>query len=130
MEKCVGWCFFGPAPRSFIQPEDVLAAVNALTGWDVTYDEVLSIGERATNLARLFNMREGFSRADDTLPHRVFQGLENGALAGHSIPRAEFEQALTTLYTYKGWDVNTGNPTRERLDALSLGWAADQLGIK
>lgn len=130
MEKCVGWCFFGPAPRSFIQPADVLAAVNALTGWDVTYAEMLEIGERATNLARLFNQREGFSRANDTLPERVFHGLENGALQGHSIPRDAFEQALDDLYAFKGWDVRTGNPARPRLEQLSLGWAADWVGIR
>ena len=38
--------------------------------------ELLRIGERATNLARLFNVREGFSGADDTLPERLFQPLE------------------------------------------------------
>ena len=34
-EKVLGLCFFGPAPRSFIQVEDVVAAVRAATGWDV-----------------------------------------------------------------------------------------------
>ena len=66
--------------------------------------EVLQIGERATNMARIFNLREGFSRKDDTLPERLFQPLENGALEGHAMPREEFEQALTHLYQLKGWD--------------------------
>ena len=44
------------------------------------------------------------------------------------MPRDEFEQALTVLYGLKGWDAETGDPTRERLEALSLGWAADLLG--
>ena len=61
-EKVLGLCFFGPAPRSFIQVDDVVGAVRAATGWDVTVDELLEIGERAVNLARLFNVREGFSR--------------------------------------------------------------------
>jgi aldehyde:ferredoxin oxidoreductase len=88
-------------------------------------DEALQIGERATNMARVFNIREGFSRKDDTLPERLFQGLENGPLKGNTLPRDEFEQALTVLYELKGWDVETGRPARERLEALSLGWAAD-----
>jgi aldehyde:ferredoxin oxidoreductase len=125
LEKTVGFCFFGPAPRSFILPEDVLNAINVATGWNMDMAEALSVGERGTNLARLFNAREGFSRKDDTLPERLFQGLENGALKGQSMPRQDFEQALTRLYTLKGWDSETGTPSRQRLEELSLGWAAD-----
>ena len=126
-EKVIGYCFFGPAPRSFIQPEDVLLSVNAATGWDLTIEDLLDIGERGTNMARIFNMREGFTRADDTLPERLFGGLENGKLAGRPFPRDEFEEALSNLYELKGWDRETGVPSRERLESLSMGWAADLL---
>ena len=125
LEKVVGYCFFGPAPRSLILPEDVVASINAATGWNMTLEEALQIGERATNMARVFNIREGFSRKDDTLPERIFQGLQNGPLKGIPYPREEFTQALTVLYNLKGWDPETGRPSRERLEALSLGWAAD-----
>lgn len=127
LEKVIGLCFFGPAPRSFIHPDDVLAAVRYATGWDFSMEEALEIGERATNLARVFNTREGFTRKDDKLPKRLFQALEGGTLTGHAMPRAEFEQALTWLYQVKGWDPAAGIPTRERLEALNLGWAADLL---
>jgi aldehyde:ferredoxin oxidoreductase len=126
-EKAIGFCFFGPAPRSFISPADVLESVRTATGWDVSMDELLRIGERSTNMARIFNLREGFSRSDDTLPERLFGALEGGALSGQSMPRAEFEQALTHLYQIKGWDADTGIPTKERLEALSLDWAAGLL---
>jgi aldehyde:ferredoxin oxidoreductase len=125
LEKVIGYCFFGPAPRSFILPEEVLTSINAATGWNISLEEALLIGERATNMARVFNMLAGFSRKDDTLPERFFQGLENGPLEGESIARVEFERALTVLYGLKGWDAETGRPTRARLEALSLGWAAD-----
>lgn len=127
LEKAVGFCFFGPAPRSFIHPNDVLGAIRAATGWDMSLEEALCIGERGTNMARVFNAREGFTRKDDTLPERLFQPLEGGALAGQAYPREEFERALTQLYTLKGWDPQTGHPLRQRLEALSLGWAADSL---
>ncbi len=126
-EKTIGLCFFGPAPRSFIQADEVLAAVRAASGWDVDIPDLLRIGERATNLARIFNLREGFSRKDDTLPERLFQPLQGGALAGRSVPREEFEQALTALYELKGWDPETGVPTRARLAELGIEWAADLL---
>lgn len=127
LEKVIGYCFFGPAPRSFILPDEVLTSINAATGWEMTMEEALQIGERATNMARVFNMREGFSRKDDTLPERFFQELENGPLKGEALPRADFERALTVLYGLKGWDAETGRPNRERLEELSLGWAADLL---
>jgi aldehyde:ferredoxin oxidoreductase len=126
-EKVSGLCFFGPVPRSFIQANDVLEAVRDTTGWDVDMEEILRMGERATNMARVFNAREGFSRKDDVLPERLFQALENGALQGQSMPREDFDQALTRLYKIKGWDAKTGTPTRERLETLSLNWAAGLL---
>jgi len=126
-EKVIGYCFFGPAPRSYILLDEMVASVNDAAGWDLSLDDILEIGERATNLARVFNAREGFTRKDDTLPDRLFGPLENGALQGESFPRDEFESALTVLYGLKGWNPETGTPTQERLEALSLGWAADLL---
>jgi aldehyde:ferredoxin oxidoreductase len=125
LEKVIGYCFFGPAPRCFIMPEEVVESVRLAAGWEMDVNDLLEIGERATNMARVFNAREGFSKADDALPERLYQGLENGALAGESIPREEFQEALTTLYKLKGWDPETGHPTPQRLEALSLEWAAD-----
>jgi aldehyde:ferredoxin oxidoreductase len=124
-EKVLGLCFFGPTPRSFIQVDEVVSMVRAATGWDVTAQDILRIGERATNLARAFNVREGFTRTDDTLPERLFQPLENGALAGVAIPKAEFEQTLTALYRLKGWNPETGAPTREQLRELGVEWAVE-----
>lgn len=127
--KVMGLCFFGPAPRSFIQIDEVLNAVRAATGWELTLEELSRIGERATNLARAFNILNGFSRKDDTLPERLFQPLENGALAGVAIPKTEFEQTMTDLYKYKGWNPDSAAPTRERLEELDIGWVADLLGV-
>jgi aldehyde:ferredoxin oxidoreductase len=128
-EKSIGFCYFGPSPRSFIPVDDVVTAVRAATGWDVTVAELLEIGERATNLARLFNAREGFSRVDDQLPPRLYEPLENGPLAGTAIDQESFERALTDLYRLKGWDPATGLPTRERLRRLGIEWSADLAGV-
>ncbi|MGE5263070.1 MAG: aldehyde ferredoxin oxidoreductase family protein [Acidobacteriota bacterium] len=127
--KVVGLCFFGPAPRSFIQIDEVLNAVRAASGWNLTVEELSRIGERATNLARAFNVLNGFTRKDDTLPERLFQPLENGALAGVAIPKPEFEQTMTELYKYKGWNPDNATPTRARLVDLGIGWVADLLGV-
>jgi aldehyde:ferredoxin oxidoreductase len=125
VEKVIGYCFFGPAPRSYILLDEVVESVNAATDWNLTLDDLLEIGERATNLARIFNAREGFSRKDDILPERIFSPLQEGALEGEAFPKADFDTALTELYMLKGWNPKTGNPTRERLQSLSLDWATD-----
>jgi aldehyde:ferredoxin oxidoreductase len=79
-------------------------------------------------MARVFNVREGFTRADDRLPDRLFTPLANGALAGTAIARDDFEQALTNLYLLKGWDPATAAPTEGRLRALGLEWTAAATG--
>ena len=129
-EKVIGLCFFGPAPRSFIQVDEVVAVVRAASGWDVTAQDVMRIGERATNLARAFNVREGFTAQDDRLPERFFQPLENGALQGVAIAKPEFEQTLAELYRQKGWHPTTSAPTREKLRDLGIEWVADLLERK
>jgi len=124
-EKASGFCYFGPAPRSFIQVEDVLKIVNAATGWDVYLIDLLEIGERATNLARIFNLREGFTPQDDRLPERIFMPSEAGTLAGLGIDHAEFNHAMRDLYTLKDWNWETGIPSRQRLSELDIAWASD-----
>jgi aldehyde:ferredoxin oxidoreductase len=91
-EKSVGFCYFGPTPRSFIQVDQVINAIRDATGWDVTLEELLQIGERATNLARIFNIREGFSAKDDNLPERLFSPLKRALwpewhFPGMALPR-------------------------------------------
>lgn len=128
--KVTGFCFFGPVPRCFIQVDEVVQAIRLASGWDFSKEEALLTGERATNLARIFNVREGLTRRDDTLPDRLFCPLENGALEGVSIDRQAFENTLTAVYREKGWNPETAAPTRERLEKLSLAWAADMIGAK
>jgi aldehyde:ferredoxin oxidoreductase len=126
-EKASGFCYFGPAPRSFIQVEDVIKIVNAASGWGFSVNDLLRIGERATNLARIFNLREGFTAQDDRLPERIFSPSEAGALAGLGIDQAEFEHAMQDLYDLKDWNWETGIPSRQRLNDLDIAWASDLL---
>ncbi len=124
-EKAIGFCYFGPAPRSFIQVDDVVKIVNAATGWGISLNDLLRIGERATNLARIFNLREGFMPQDDRLPERLFSPSEAGPLVGVKIDHAEFDLALQELYNLKDWDWKTGVPSRQKLSDLEIAWASD-----
>ena len=87
--------------------------------------DLLKIGERATNLARIFNLREGFTPQDDRLPKRIFMPSEAGALAGLGIDHTEFDRAMRDLYVLKDWNWETGKPSRQRLSELDIAWASD-----
>lgn len=130
LENTVGYCFFGPSPRSFIQVEEVMGSINNSTGWNLNVEEALLIGERATNMARLFNLREGFTRADDTMPKRLFSALPDGPLSDTVISYEVFQESLSELYRLKGWDPQTGVPTRGKLESLSLGWVLEKEWFK
>jgi aldehyde:ferredoxin oxidoreductase len=89
-------------------------------GYDVTPEEVVQVGERMTNVARLWNLKAGFTRADDTLPERLMtEPLKTGASAGHMISHADRDFMLDEYYSLRGWDAK-GIPTPERLKALGL----------
>jgi aldehyde:ferredoxin oxidoreductase len=75
-------------------------------------------------MARLFNLREGFSAADDGLPERLFSPLRKGKLAGQSLDRRQFEQMMSLYYEMAGWDAS-GKPTMGKLAELGLAWAVE-----
>jgi aldehyde:ferredoxin oxidoreductase len=80
-------------------------------------------------MLRVFNAREGFDRKDDNLPKKLFKGLRGGATDGVRLSEEEIENAKDLYYIMSGWDVETGTPTRAKLEALGIGWAADQTSI-
>ena len=88
------------------------------------------MGERINNLARAFNVREGFTREDDTLPERLMtEPLKAGASKGQFISKEDLKKMLDEYYTERGWDDRTGTPTRRKLTELGLGYAADALKV-
>ncbi|MHB1318555.1 MAG: aldehyde ferredoxin oxidoreductase family protein [Anaerolineae bacterium] len=101
--------------------------INAATGWDVTAVELFEVGERALNLARVFNLREGLTAADDRLPERSYGPTRNGALADGGLDREDFQEAVQLYYGMMGWDEETGKPGRGTLERLGIGWAAQHL---
>ena len=104
--------------------------MEAITGLPFTSEEVMKVGERVTNLARAFNVREGFNRADDTLPERLMtEPLKAGASKGQLISREDLDKMLDEYYTERGWDVETGVPTRAKLEELGLANVADDLKL-
>jgi aldehyde:ferredoxin oxidoreductase len=93
-----------------------LEIVRAATGWDVTPEEMVTAAHRGLTLARLFNLREGFTRADDHLPRRFSDPLPKHA----GLTEAQQAQIVTEYYVEQGWDPETGVPTADTIRALDL----------
>lgn len=117
LQDCALMCSF--VPWSAQQLSDIISMT---TGWNTTVYECLKVGERAVTMARVFNMREGFSRADDMLPDRFFSPPRLGALAkaNQAVDRDQLEKAKSYYYNLMGWDPDTGVPTAEKLESLGL----------
>jgi len=94
--------------------------VRAVTGWDMTAEELERVGERIVNLERRFNVREGVRRADDRLPWKVMhEPIPDGPSAGMYCPPDELAAMLDEYYAIRGWDAD-GVPTAARLSTLGL----------
>jgi aldehyde:ferredoxin oxidoreductase len=119
---------YGPAWQLY-GPTDMVETVRAITGWDdVDLDELQTLGERRLNMMRAFNAREGIDRKQDKLPEKFFKkALKGGVSDGWKLDRVEFEAALDKYFELSEWDVETGVPSRAKLEQLGLGWVADQL---
>lgn len=94
--------------------------ISGASGWEFTAQDMWDVGERLNNLCRMFNIREGFSRKDDTLPKRLMtEPLKFGLSKGEFISPEDFNFMLDEYYEARGWDRN-GMPTPERLKLLGL----------
>ena len=80
------------------------------------------MGRRAISMGRAFNLREGFTRADDQLPKRFFSPPTRGSLNEKGVPSTleKMDKAISAFYYYQGWDPETGVPTPAGLAALGL----------
>lgn len=114
---------FGPAWHLY-GPSQLVDAVRAVTGWNVSLWELMKVGERRLNMLRAFNAREGVGSEADTLPPKLFIPLRGGASDGVAVSAEEFEAARALYYRMAGWD-ERGRPTRAKLEELALGWVAD-----
>lgn len=91
--------------------------LTAATGFKYTGEDLMLVGERIWNLERLFNLREGFSRKDDTLPRRFLcEPLRDGPTKGQVV---ELEPMLNEYYRARGWNAD-GIPSKRTLERLGL----------
>ncbi len=105
-------CLFANIPS-----ELTVSLINAACGLDWGVEDMLRSGERAWNLKRAINNRNGLTRANDKLPKAFLEPYTDGPAAGYVPP---LEAMLEAYYAARGWDPETGRPTRARLLALEL----------
>ncbi|MBN2118628.1 MAG: aldehyde ferredoxin oxidoreductase family protein [Anaerolineales bacterium] len=99
------------------EPELQVKLINAACGLDWTIEDMLRCGERGWNLKRAINHRMGLTRANDKLPRALLEPFSDGGSAGF-IP--DIQGMLSAYYAARGWDKETGKPTREKLLQLGL----------
>lgn len=120
----LGLCIFVGVPeRKMFTFLDIAELISDAAGFEIDIDEMMTAAERSINLARLFNIREGFTAEDDKLPKRFFRPVRKGALKGVAVPEKEFEEGVRTYYRMRGW-TRDGVPTPEKLSELGISWAA------
>jgi aldehyde:ferredoxin oxidoreductase len=114
--------------QGLILGDDLAKLYNASAGEDLMPGDMINRGERISNLAKLVNVREGFSRKDDRVPEIWFTPMHSpeGTIETRDyfntkvIEKADAERILNDYYDERGWDIESGIPTQEKLEKLGL----------
>ena len=113
---------------NFFKGEDWTEIYSAVTGFEVSLEELREAARRNYTLYKALNVRAGFSRKDDIFPERWFEPLQTsdrGTMVlcdyfGNPLSREDCERLLDDYYDERGWDIKTGIPTEKTLKELGL----------
>ncbi|MFQ6128715.1 MAG: aldehyde ferredoxin oxidoreductase family protein [Thermoplasmata archaeon] len=118
---CLGICKFichGFNSPHFIDYPRFEALIEAATGLKYGRRKLEAVGKRVVDTERLFNVREGLTRKDDTLPKRYFDDpMPLGLTKGHRIERKEFHAMLSRYYKLRGWN-EEGTLSHSRVEEI------------
>ncbi|MFN8524234.1 MAG: aldehyde ferredoxin oxidoreductase family protein [Chloroflexota bacterium] len=106
----------------FLQYDEqvTLDVLNASTGWGMSKEELNEVAERGLAMARLFNLRCGFTKADDKLPPRLMEPLKEGPFANKPFSTQDIVAVVENYYKTRGWNVADGVPTTDTLNKLGI----------
>ncbi|MCL5070917.1 MAG: aldehyde ferredoxin oxidoreductase family protein [Actinobacteria bacterium] len=116
LHNVLGLCNFPNTILGVRNFNDLTRVIYSVTGWDVSGLELAKVADRGINLAKCFNIREGFLKENDDLPERMFKPLKKGASDGKFINKKDFKKGLDKYYDMKGWDIKTGIPEKSTLE--------------
>jgi aldehyde:ferredoxin oxidoreductase len=119
VDNAVVMCIFAN-----VGPQEKVDLINAACGLDWTIDDMMKFGERSWNLKRAINNRLGLTAQNDKLPKALLTPFPDGGSEGF-VP--DIQGMLYAYYDARGWDQETGKPTREKLLELGLEDAAGDL---
>ena len=117
-------CYFVMIPGQ-VGVNRLAELVRAVTGWSTSAYEIIKVGERSENLARAFNVREGLTASNDSMPDRFFTPPAAGPLKEKPLSREQFQNALQTYYSIADWP--EGRPAKGKLWELGLGWVVPEI---
>lgn len=100
-----------------VTPKILAKWLTLTTGLDWTDEDLFKCGERIFNAKRLFNIKCGISRKDDTLPNRILYKPRGSGGTANNLP--PLETMLTDYYNYRGWD-DKGIPKEDKLLDLEI----------
>lgn len=100
-----------------LSANELAEMVSTATGFSIDAQEFMKIGERIWNIEKLFNLKAGFTRKDDTLPPRILnEPIKTGPSKGHV---EDLGKMLDEYYQLRGWDKDSV-PTDEKLKELEV----------
>ncbi|MFX0048364.1 MAG: aldehyde ferredoxin oxidoreductase family protein [Candidatus Hermodarchaeota archaeon] len=104
---------------NFINPplDHIIEYINAATNFDFNKKSLMLVGERINTLKRLISCKLGTTKEDDRLPKHVLAELKSGKTEGVKL---DMEGSLESYYKIRGWDWETGWPTKEKLGELNI----------
>src|SRR6266545_6467182 len=107
-----------------VDPQMQVDLVNAACDLNWTIDDMMKSGERGWNIKRAINNRMGLTRSNDKLPKALLEPYKEGGSAGF-VP--DFPAMLNAYYEARGWDLDSGKPSKEKLLDLRLDDVAEDL---
>ena len=124
LTDCLGVCYFSSYWGTIEKwgPQDYAAMLKAVTGVEMSGEELLRLGWKVHELEKAFNtIHAGFGRRDDVPPARVFdEPVKTGKLRGQRLNYERYNEMLSEYYELHGWDRESGRQRREMLGKLGL----------
>ncbi len=114
-------CLFNFGPVRHFKMHELVEGTQAVTGWELSFLEIMKYGERRVNMFRAFNIREESELDRFWLPQRMFEPIQTGPREGYRVDEGALRHALRNYFEMMNWD-EKAFPRRMKLAELDLEW--------